>query len=184
MKHAIYGTLLGCGALALAACGGGASDADADGDGEVTAEELRTVAQEQGVDLKPQPGKYRMKISFIEADIPGAPPEMAQMMASGFEQTIETCVTQEQSDRGFEDLLTQNQDDSCKISKYTIDGNQVSMAMACSGGEMGDVDLAMDGTVGPTASDMSMTMDGSIPQMGPMKIKMNMQQERIGECDG
>ncbi len=175
--------LAGVAALSLTACGGGAVDADADGDGEVTQAEAEAAAEQVSDQVKPQPGKYAATMSFVSADIPNAPPEMLEMMGSAMGNTYEFCMTQEMADEGYGEAMKENQDDSCKISKLTMDGGEMDMAMSCEQEGMGEVTIAMTGTVTPTSSDLTMISEGTFGPMGEGKVEMNIKQERIGDCD-
>ncbi len=182
-----YGSFAGLAASALAAltlagCGG-TSDADADGDGEITAAEANAAVDAAGGDLKPQPGKYKATITFIDAKIPSAPPEIKAMIGDSMSNTFEVCLTPEDAERGFEKAMTEGRD-GCKINTFTIKGNNLDMTMACDDPASGKMDVAMTGTVTPTKSDMKMTMNGMMPELGAMEMQMQFVQERIGECDG
>lgn len=165
-------------ALLASACSGG--DADADGDGEISAEEAR--AEMASANIKPEPGQYKMSMTFKTAEIPGAPPEMMDMLGKSMSNTIEYCLTQEEADKGFEEALTREQDDSCKITKMDMNGGTIDMAMTCEDDTSGTMNITMNGDVSPTESDLTMKMKGNIPQLGEANIEMNMKQERIGDC--
>ena len=87
----------------LAACGGGAS-ADADGDGEITMAEAAAKTEDM---VRPQPGKYRATVEFVDVEMPGAPQQVQDMMRSMFDrgpQTHEYCLTTEEAEKGFEQM--------------------------------------------------------------------------------
>ena len=170
------------GALALASCGGG-TEADADGDGEVTAEEAQELVERSGDKIKPLPGKYRASMKVVRTDIPGAPPEMAKMMSSAMEQTMEHCVTPEMAAQGFGEAMKDSQNENCTIGRFSIEGNDMDMAMTCQEPGAGTVEITMTGTVAPTESDMTMVTKGTFGEMGPGEFEMNMTQKRIGDCD-
>ncbi|MEO0463656.1 MAG: DUF3617 domain-containing protein [Pseudomonadota bacterium] len=180
MKKVLFVSLA---TMALTACGGGATDADADGDGEVTATEARAATQAAGANLKPEPGKYKSTMTFVTADIPGLPEEAKGMMGSNMNFSSEFCMTQEMADEGFEQAAEQGQQGDCSMSKYEIDGSDVSMEMACKQPGAGDMNVSMQGTVTPTRSEFDVTTKGEIPQFGEAEFTMSMVQERIGDCD-
>jgi hypothetical protein len=165
--------------FALAACGGGTVDADSDGDGTVTAAEVGAVVS----DMRPEPGKYSVKMNLVKADIPGAPQQMLDAMGAMMNNTFEYCLTPEEAEKGFEESLREGQDESCTIQKFELTGNNVDMAMSCSGEQQGDLQMAMTGTVGPTRSDISVVTTGTLPQFGEANMEMSMLQERLGDCD-
>jgi len=166
--------------MALAGCGG-STDADADGDGTVTGAEARAAVEAAGSDLKPEPGLYKSTMTFIDADVPGAPAEMKDMLGSMMSRSFEFCLTPEEAEGGFEDAMTQGQE-GCTISTFEIDGSDVNMAMSCDQDGAGKMDVTMDGNVTSTKSDMNMAMTGDMEGVGEMAIKMSFVQERIGEC--
>ncbi|MEO0699453.1 MAG: DUF3617 domain-containing protein [Pseudomonadota bacterium] len=170
-------------ALALSACGGETSvDADADGDGAITTSEARAAVEAAGADLKPEPGQYATTMTLTDVNIPGAPPEMAQMMGQAMNRTGEFCLTPEQAERGFEGSLKEGQNEACTIETFTIEGNQVDMAMSCNQAGMGDMAVTMSGEVAPTQSDLTMKMNGTIPQLGAVEMALSFQQKRVGDC--
>jgi len=170
-------------ALVLSACGGGTTDADTDGDGEVSGAEMEAAMESVSGQIKPNPGKYRATMELIEVDMPGAPAQVQEMMGSMMNQTSEFCLTPEQAEAGFEESLSEGQQEGCKVSKFQHSGSNVDMAMSCEGSDMGNIEMTMTGEVAPERSDMQMTMNGNVPGMGDMSMKMNFAQERIGDCD-
>ena len=179
-----YRMLAGLCALALAACSGGAVDADADGDGTVTGDEMREAVSQAGSDLKPEPGKYELTMELVKIEAPGAPPQVAQMMGGMMNRTEEFCLTPEMAEQGFAESFKENQNESCKVDTFTLDGGAMDMKMSCSGEDgNGAMSIAMKGDVTPTTSDMTMQMDGTIPQMGDLQMILSYKQRRIGECD-
>ncbi|MBV7266530.1 DUF3617 domain-containing protein [Erythrobacter ani] len=170
-------------ALALSACGSPSGDADTDGDGTVTATEARAAAEAAGDTIRPQPGKYRASMTFISAEIPGAPPQVQDMMGSSMSNTYEFCLTPEMAEQGFGEALQEGQDDSCTISRLNIDDTDVDMAMTCSGEGAGQMQIAMTGTVSPTRSELNVVSEGVMGDLGEAKMEMKLVQERIGACD-
>lgn len=183
MKHSASFALVALGsAIALAACGGSGS-ADTDGDGEVSVDEMRAEMVSEGGGMKPEPGKYKVTMNFVKADIPGAPPEMMEMMGSAMNNSFEYCMTPEMAEEGYEESLTKGQDDDCTIQKFELDGGDVDMAMTCSSADEGTMSVAMTGNVSSTRSEINVVSNGNIAGMGEANIEMSMIQERIGDCD-
>lgn len=180
MRHSI---LLAAAAFALTACGG--SDTDADGDGEISLDEA--AVQSDGM-IKPEPGQYRSTVELTDLQMPGAPPEaqemMRAMMASG-QQESSFCLTPEQADRGFEEMLRQSQEDQdCSFEKFEASGGSIDAVMTCRGGGQGSGRMAIQGTGTSTSSRMTMTMDAEGPGGQSMTMTMETEQERIGDCEG
>jgi len=172
-------------AIALAGCGSdtGSVDADADGDGTITANEARDAMAAATQDLRPEPGKYTSTMTLVDAKIPNAPAEMAQMMGSAMNRTTEFCLTPEEAERGFKEAIAEGQSEACDITNFTIDDGDVNLAMSCAGDGMGSMDATMTGKVTPTSSDMTMNMKGDIPELGAIEMTMAFTQERLGDCD-
>ncbi|MEO1221669.1 MAG: DUF3617 domain-containing protein [Pseudomonadota bacterium] len=177
-KFAAVATLTA--SIVLAACSEGTVDADSDGDGTVTAAEVGAVVS----DMRPEAGKYSVTMNLVKAEIPGAPQEMLDAMGGLMNRTFEYCLTPEEADKGFEESLTEGQDENCTIEKFELTGNDVDMAMSCSGEQQGNMRMTMTGTVSPTQSDISVVTTGTLPQIGEANMEMTMQQERLGDCDG
>ena len=166
--------------LALGACGDGASDTD--GDGEVSMDEMRAEMESEGANLRPEPGNYKVAMTLVSADIPGAPPQALEMMRGMMNQSFEYCITPEEASKGFEETLTEGQDESCKIEKFELDGGDIDMAMTCSPQGGGSMRMSMTGNVSPTKSDITIVSKGNVPPMGETNMEMKMTQERLGDC--
>lgn len=199
------------GALTLAACGaqgeGETGDAAAaTGEGAATVGQMQTgsspgdegtaangapitmeeATRRAGGIEKPQPGKYRASVEVLDISLPGAPPQVLEQMnamKSAGAQTREYCLTPDQADKGFAEMIRQaNTDKSCSFSKFDAQGGRIDAVMNCSRPGQGSGRMVMQGTGSKTASDMTMTMDIAAPGGNTMTMKMRSQQERIGDC--
>ncbi|WP_298467958.1 DUF3617 domain-containing protein [uncultured Erythrobacter sp.] len=151
--------------VALAGCGGSdvtTAEADADGDGAVSVNEAAQIAADSG--LKPEPGKYKV---------------VSEM--GGMKTNVEYCLTPEQAEGGFENMMQEGQQGDCSYEKFELAGNDLDAVLTCDmdGGQMR---MEMAGTVGSTSSDLEMKISGA---MGGINVDMTskMKQERIGDCD-
>ena len=151
--------------VALAGCGGNdvtTADADTDGDGAVSVNEAVQIAADSG--LKPEPGKYRVVSE-----------------TGGMKTNVEYCLTPEQAEGGFENMMQEGQQGDCNYEKFNLAGRDLDAALVCAmdGGQMR---IEMAGTVGSTSSDLEMKISGA---MGGINVDMTskMKQERIGDCD-
>jgi hypothetical protein len=185
MRHAFTAALIAISSsIALAACGGAAGeDADTDGDGVVSTAEAAALLASEGGQMKPEPGKYSAKMTFIKADIPGLPAEMQEMIGAQMANTFEFCLTPEMAEEGFGETMQQGRDDNCTMDRLDIDGGSIDMAMTCNDPGSGQMQIAMTGTISPTGSDLTMVTQGAFGEMGEANIEMNVKQERIGDCD-
>ncbi|MEM7780676.1 MAG: DUF3617 domain-containing protein [Pseudomonadota bacterium] len=167
---------------ALVACDEETS-ADADGDGEITLDEVRAEMESEAGNMRPEAGKYTVNMTMVNADIPGAPPEMVEMMGTMMNNSFEYCLTPEEAEQGWEESLKQGQDESCTIEKFELDSGDIDMAMTCTPQGGGEMRVAMTGNATPTRSEMTITTNGTLPQLGEANMEMSMVQERIGDCD-
>lgn len=176
--------LLATAAFALAACG--SQDADADGDGEISADE---VAAQSGDLVKPEPGLYRSTVELVDLEMPNASPEaqdMMRAMMSGGASEHTFCLTPEQAEQGFEEMLreSQREDGECSYDKFETKGGSFDAVLTCKDSDEGLARIAMQGTGTGTSSTMTMTIDTQGPDEEMMTMTMKQQQERIGDCKG
>lgn len=166
--------------LSLAACGG-----DAAGDNEpsenLSVEEVAERTRDNGI--KPEPGQYRVSMEVLEVKIPGAPDGAADMMRGMMGgQTHQYCLTQEDVENGFEDMVKQSQEGDCTFDKWDIDGGDFDGKMTCNVPGQGSMTMTMAGKGTPTRSEVDMTMQGNMGGMGESTIRMKATHERIGDC--
>ncbi len=178
-RHIVLATA----AFALAACG--SSDADADGDGEIS---LAEAAAQSADMVQPEPGQYRATVEVVDVEMPGAPQEtqaMMKAMLAGGPQVNEFCLTREDADKGFEEVLRQSQqNEDCSFEKFDAQGGKIDAVMVCQGADRGSARIAMQGSATSKSSSMAMTMDAKGPDGQAMKMTMKTEQERIGKCAG
>ncbi|MBE5074133.1 DUF3617 domain-containing protein [Erythrobacteraceae bacterium E2-1 Yellow Sea] len=166
--------------LGLAACGS-ADDQSAGSGDSISVEEAAERAKASGV--KPEPGQYRVTMEVLEVDIPGAPPQAVQMMREMMGgQSHQYCLTQEDVDKGFEEMARQSQDGDCTFERFDMDGGDLDAKMVCTQDGQGSVTMNLKGTGGATRSDMDMLMEGNMGGMGKSTIHMRATHERIGDC--
>jgi hypothetical protein len=166
--------------MALAACSGGEEEA---GSGETISNE--EVAERAREAVRPEPGLYRSTVELLEVDLPGAPEGMADMMkrAMGESNTAnEYCLTQEQVDEGFEEMARNSQNGDCSFERFDADGGKIDAVMNCKAPDGNTARMTMQGTGGPTSSEMTMTMASEVPGMGTANMRMKATHERIGDC--
>lgn len=166
--------------LALAGCGEPEPEGtNADGGGISQSE----VAERARNTVQPQPGRYRAVMQVLEVDIPGAPEgagDMLRQMMDG--QAHEYCLTQEDVDKGYEEMARQSQDGDCTFERFDVEGGEIDARMVCTGQESGSMQMAMTGTATPTSSVMNMTMTGNMAGMGESTLRMKATHERVGDC--
>jgi len=167
-------------ALALAACG----DKPA-GD---TPKSLEQVAKEAERMIKPDPGQYESTMKILDLSIPGLPADQAaqmkQMMGAMSEQTQSFCLTEEEANMGFKEMIRKSQHGECSFDRFNATASTIDAKMTCKGEEGEQAIITMKGSMTITSSTMNMEMDQTSPEMpgGKMHIKMQMASKRIGEC--
>lgn len=166
--------------IVLAACDG--SPQEPEGGENLSLEEVAERAQ--GADIRPDPGQYRVAMEVLELDIPGAPPEAAEMMRGMMAgQTQNYCLKQADVDKGFEEMARQGQDDSCTFGRFDVDGGNIDAQMSCDIPGQGAMTMTMNGTASSTSSVMDMTMQGNMGGMGEATVRMRATHERVGDCE-
>lgn len=173
MKHII---IAAAGAILVAGCSGG--EADVDGDGEISAKEVAAKAKAEGV--KPQPGLYKATVTMTGLDIPGLPEGM-EGHGAGATTTSENCLTAEDVDKGFEELVKQGQQGECSYESFNLDGGKLDAVMLCKTPE-GSARMAMSGTTTPTSSEYTATTKMNFEGVGEGTMNFTVKQERIGDC--
>lgn len=166
-------------ALALAACGDGGNGASNE---KMSAEEVRAAAEDAVV---PQPGLYRATMQFLDVEIAGVSAgqvDTVRNMMGGGTQTTEYCLTQEQVDRGYEEMLRQSQGGECIFERFEANGGEIDAAMTCPGPQGEPMRITMEGTGTETSSVIDMTMEQDVAGMGTANISIRAEHERIGAC--
>ncbi|MXO85788.1 DUF3617 family protein [Altererythrobacter aurantiacus] len=178
-------------ALVLAACGS-ADEAETDpalgGDtaaasGEALSDDELIAAGREIT--RPEPGQYRSEVELVNVDIPGAPQAQVDMMrrmfADSASTTTEYCITPEDAERGFEEMVRGGQRGDCEFQKFDTAGGNIDAAMTCQHGQ-GTANITMQGEATATTSDMTMTMRQDGGEMGRVSMTMNVKHRRIGDC--
>ena len=165
-------------AISLAACG----DEPAAGGGDISIAEAASRAEASGV--KPMPGEYRVTVEVLEVDIPGAPEGMVDAMRGSMGGNSHTyCMTQEDVDKGFEEMARQSQEgQDCSFERFDISGGDFDGKMICNMAGQGSMTMTMKGTGTPTRSEMDMRVEGDVGGMGKMNMRMKTTHERLGDC--
>src|SRR3546814_16549162 len=87
-----------------------------------------------------------MKSAVTDVNMPGAPPQMLEMMKKP--QRMRHCVTPDQASRGPQELLKQSQG-QCKFSKYDFRAGRVNEVLQCNSSERGAMTLHTEGRFKP-----------------------------------
>jgi hypothetical protein len=161
--------LLSAASLSLAACGSGGPLG--------------------GGDVKMQGGKWSNTVTIEKFDIPGAPPEAKGLFDAmiGQPQTTETCRTDEEMQKGLDDLAKgpMNGDEDCTTESMEVGGGEISGKVMCNSKTGGKATMVLDGSHTETSLDMTMTVDMEDPTMpgGKGQMVMKVSGKRLGDCD-
>lgn len=172
--------LVASSALALAACGD-TTTVDDPSDADQVAEASAQLPN-------PEPGEYRMVGELVEFEAPGAPEQDLEMartfMAAIFANETTMCLTQEEADEGYRRFAEgmSEGDDGCEMTSYETTSSTFTSVMSCSDEAGGAGTTTVSGEVSGDSMDITMTMEGTDAQMGEMRMVLNMQGERIGDC--
>lgn len=172
--------------MLVTGCGGDAA-ADKGGEGTTTTEK-GALAREMANAPRLRPGQYSVAMEAVRFDIPGMPPEQAQMMqqmmAGVSAQQQSHCVTQAESEQSLEDMYKRLGEGNCTMDSFDISGSRMTGAMTCSGGAGRSSNIRISGELGTTTSDTRMVMtltDPSLPQ-GRAEMEMRVRMNRTGDC--
>ena len=180
MKHSL--AIAAFAALALASCGKEEKKS-------VTRDE---VIAEAGELAQPLPGQYETRVTMLDFSIPGLPDDQAEkikgMMGNVGNQTSSYCLTPEEAKKGFEESVRkmgQGQGGlKCDFSKFDVDGAKIAAEMTCSGQQGMTSEMKLDGTATTksTSMRMAMTQKAAMIPGGEMRMEMQMDSRRTGDC--
>jgi hypothetical protein len=129
-----------------------------------------------------KPGQWENTVTVKSMDMPGAPPQMAEMMKrsmGGGARTYSHCVTPEQAAQGPRDLIKENK--SCQVTNFSMTGGHFTTEMTCSqNGE--ETKLKSSGSYGPTSFNATTTMAMSGRQQ--MTMTNEVSGRWVGPCTG
>jgi len=163
----------GAALLLLAACSSSDTvEAEAEGDGApgVAAADMP----------RPEPGLYRTTITMTGIEVPGMGANMAGH-GGGMTMTDEYCLTPEDAERGYEEMVKRGQDGSCSYERFSAADGRLDAVMVCRT-EGGNARMEMKGTATATGSEFDAVMAMDLDGMGNGKMRFNARHERIGDC--
>lgn len=182
MKHAVC---VVASVLCLTGCNKGPTVELHNATGNQVAKAVAASGMMNG-DTMIEPGLWQSKVTVLEMNIPGLPPEyaakMKQSMAERRNQSSSHCVKPEDVKRPKEDFF--GADKSCKYDHFTMGGGKIDVQMVCS--EEGSTQTSnMTGTYTPTTYSMDMSMKGTGEgRENGMTMKMHVDSQRVGDCTG
>ena len=163
--------------LALSAC-------DKPDKGPKTLDQAKAEARQLE---RPQPGEYRQTTRITRFEVPGAPREMVERirtMMQGQGGNLTYCLTQADSDKGFEEMFKKGREGDCTYERFDASANTIVAVMVCKSGPGGTARMTMTGTVESTGSKVKVDVDQTNPKtpMGNAKIGMELETRRLGDC--
>src|SRR6185369_7232375 len=118
---------------ALGACNKGPEINEKNASVEEVAQKVREAAADHSLI---EPGKWETKVSLLDVDIPGMPPQMAaqmkQTMAKMQEHSFESCLTEADVNKPKEDFFAGHNKD-CRYDHFTMSGGKIDAALRCEG---------------------------------------------------
>ena len=131
---------------------------------------------------RPLAGQYRSTMTFLSIDMPGAPPEVAQMMGQIMSNTATYCLTEADIEEGYRAITNRSTrgGEECAYESFSYLGGQIDAVLVCKVDGQ-SMRMEMSGTGNATSSDITMTMSGDFG-MGDGSMRLRSQHERIGEC--
>ena len=154
-----------------------------------TGNQVTQAVRQSGVmnsDAMIEPGLWQSKVTVLDMNVPGLPPEyaakMKQSLAEHRNDTNKHCITPADVKKPKEDFF--GADKSCRYEHFTMGGGKIDIAMACKE-EGASQNTNMSGSYTPTtySLDMSSSATGGGMQNG-MSMKMHVDAQRVGECTG
>jgi hypothetical protein len=163
--------------LALAAC-------DKPDKGPKTLDQAKAEARQME---RPDPGQYRQTTKITRFDVPGAPKAMVdriRTMMEGQGGNLTYCLTQADSDKGFEEMFKKGREGECTYERFDATANTIDAIMVCKSGPGGTARMTMTGTVGKTGSKVKVDVDqkNAKTPMGNAQIGMELETRRLGDC--
>lgn len=180
MRHP---TMLLSAMLLLTACGDSGSPAAKDR-GEAAAVAAASELKEI------QAGEYENSISITRFELPGLPPEMLAEFRRQMEQTMavqnRACISAEEAAGGREERMRKlvQGNGECRIDAITVDGDAIEGRMVCNSATGANGTMTFNGTMGATASDVSIATEMSEPGNSKVSAKIDMRvvSRRVGPC--
>ena len=171
-------------ALCLSACNKGPEVSLRNASAGEVAEKVHEAA---GTASLIEPGKWRTKVSVLNVDVPGMPPQMAQEMRENMakmqEHTYDSCLTEADVKRPKEGFFA-GRNNECRYDHFTMSGGKIDAVMHCTGRPSGATTMTINGTYSRDSYEATMAMDVSGGREGGMKMRSHSESHRAGQCTG
>ena len=146
-----------------------------------------TAACSKGPDHQ-QPGEWETIATLKSAEMPGAPPQVAEMMRArvGQSQTQRECLTPERARDPLGEMrrmLAQSGGQGCNFTDQVFGGGTIRIRGTCQApGGQGSLQLSMDGSFTETTLQATMTVNAQGAGGAGMNASTEMRSRRIGDC--
>ena len=133
-------------------------------------------------------GKWSQTMVIEKFELPGAPPEVSGALQQmvGNEQTSESCLTENEVAKGFEESAKNAMaGQTCSTENFSAAGGDLAGRVVCKEEDGSGATMTIDGGYTADTMNMRMTADISGPQMpeGNGTMVMRITGKRLGECD-
>jgi hypothetical protein len=133
------------------------------------------------------PGRWETKVSLLDVEIPGMPPQMAQQMkqqmAKMQEHTYASCLTEADVRKPKEDFFA-GKNNECRYDHFTMSGGKIDAALRCAGKPSGAMTMTINGGYSRDSYEATLAMDASGGPEGGMKMRSHSEARRVGACTG
>ena len=151
------------------------------------AEVAQKVREAAGSQMLMEPGRWETKVSMLDIDMPGMPPQMAaqmkQSMSKMQEHSFASCLTAEDLKQPKEDFFAGANKD-CRYDHFTMSGGKIDAMLRCEGKPRGGMTMTMSGNYSRDSYDATTAMDVAGGPQGNMKMRSHMESHRVGQCRG
>lgn len=134
------------------------------------------------------PGRWETKVSLLDIEVPGMPPQMAQQMKQTMgklqDNTYATCLTDADVKKPKEDFFA-GKNHNCRYDHFTMSGGKIDAALKCPGRGSESMAMAITGSYSRDSYEATMAMDVSGGPRGQgMKMRSHSESHRVGACKG
>ena len=132
------------------------------------------------------PGRWETKVSLLDIEVPGMPPQMAQQMKQTMgklqDNTYATCLTDADVKKPKEDFFA-GKNRNCRYDHFTMSGGKIDAALSCPGRGSEGMAMAITGSYSRDSYEATMAMDVSGGPGGQgMKMRSKSVARRVGQC--
>ena len=165
----------------LAACG---SDPEVEAKNAKPSEVAAKMKDAAGKGSFVRPGKWEQRVTLVNIEAPGMPPETREYMqrAMSKAQVNNVCLSKEQAENPREDFFT-GADKNCTYEHFNWGDGKIDLKLVCKH-EQATTTMAMAGTYTPDNYVLTMTSTNNAKAAaGDMTMTMKVDAKRVGECE-